>query len=35
MILFLWVAAVEAVCADFALRQTDGSDKVFYAGVFE
>ena len=29
------IAAVEAVCADFALRQTDGGYEVFYAGVFE
>ena len=29
------VAAVEAIGADFALRQADGSDEVFYAGVLE
>ena len=29
------VAAVEAVGADFALRQADGGYEVFYAGVFE
>ena len=29
------IAAIEAVSTNFALRQTDGSYEVFYAGVLE
>jgi hypothetical protein len=34
-LLFLWVGAVEAEGADFALRQSNSGYEVLYLGVFE
>ena len=31
----IWITAVEAEGANFALRQSDGGDEVLYLGVFE